>query len=381
MQYIYQPDRNKKMHNASEQNLAGYATKSSNTKGRQYQDFDSTKRLTFEIDRNRILHSKAFRRLNHKTQVFVSGTGDHYRTRLTHTLEVAQLSRGISRQLKLNEDLSEAIALAHDLGHPPFAHAGEQTLNKLMKNFGLHFEHNEQSKRVVETLENLYPNFKGLNLSHETLEGLIKHKTAFDQDGKEFEISPHLEAQVVNLSDEIAYLNHDIDDGLRSKILTLEKMKSVKLWKLALDKTTQNYKNIKKEEILISRTISNLTKIMIENLTSQTLKNLEREAIKTEKNVYEYKGILIEFSIEFKEMIKEIRNFLYDNFYMHETVVKKAKEGEKMIKKVFEYYYKNIDILPQNWERNITGVKDYIAGMTDQFLIKEYQKLVKNISI
>ena len=347
--------------------LSSFAIKIS--KGRKHSEELNANRDDFLRDKHRIIHSKAFRRLDQKTQVFMAGSGDHYRTRLTHTLEVAQISRDIARRLSLNEDLCEVIALAHDLGHPPFGHAGEYALDEIMKNFDMHFEHNEQSLRVVEKLEKAYPNFEGLNLSIEVLDGMIKHQTAFDQAGKKFEIAAHLEAQVVNIADEIAYTSHDVDDGLRSKLITFDQMDKIKLWQIAKQDTENKFGNIIEEDILVSRVTSRLVGLMIEDLLKKTEENL-----KNIDNVKEYKGNLIEFSDEMKSKLLELREFLLNNFYLNPKILEFTEKGKTMIKKLFDFYLKNPDKLPRK-DKSVISIKDYIAGMTDHFLIKEYSKI------
>lgn len=364
-------------------NLAAYAIKSGNSSGRRYQERLDDDRLCFQRDKDRIVHSKAFRRLDEKTQVFVAGSGDHYRTRLTHTLEVAQVARDIARRLELNEDLCEAIALAHDLGHPPFGHAGEQALDDMMKTFGQRFEHNEQSRRVVEVLEKTYPGFNGLNLTLETLDGLMKHQTAWDQAGKIFNVSAHLEAQVVNIADEIAYTNHDMDDGLRSGLITLRELRKFKLWQLGEKEVAKKYGKKLENEILISRVISTIIAMMIEDFCVTTLKNLDKYNIKTVDDVCGHKGLLADFSNKMKIMIKELRQFLFNNFYLNPKIEAFTLKGKWMIKKLFKFYYKNPDKFPKksgkklNEAERIVAIKDYIAGMTDTFLIQEYKKITK----
>lgn len=359
--------------------LAPYAVKSGESRGRMFKDIADNERLAFQRDKDRIVHCKAFRRLDEKTQVFMAGSGDHYRTRLTHTLEVAQISRDLARRIGLNEDLAESIALAHDLGHPPFGHGGEEALNTMMKPFGMHFEHNEQSKRVVEKLEKLYPNFDGLNLTLEVLEGLIKHQTAFDQAGKAFEYFPHLEAQIVNIGDEIAYTNHDMDDGVRSGLITLKQLRKFELWKLGEEMVEKSYGKKLDEDVLVSRVISAITSLMIDDLCQQTEKNLKKFRINRLEDVAEHNGVLASFSLKMLAMIKELRKFLYDNFYMHPDIYGFVMRGERMIKKLFEFYLKNPEKFPKKKfleqdEELVVKVKDYIAGMTDGFLVNEFQK-------
>ncbi|MFH1284888.1 MAG: deoxyguanosinetriphosphate triphosphohydrolase [Candidatus Peregrinibacteria bacterium] len=345
-------------------NLADYAVKSADSRGRKYKEEPSDGRLCFQRDKDRIVHCKAFRRLDAKTQVFIAGSGDHYRTRLTHTLEVAQISRDIARRLALNEDLCEAIALAHDLGHPPFGHGGEEALNEIMEGYGMHFEHNEQSRRIVEHLEKAYPDFDGLNLTREVLDGLMKHQTAWDQQGKKFEVSAHLEAQAVNIADEIAYTNHDMDDGLRSGVIKTEDLAKFKLWKMAEDDIERKYGGKIDSRVKISRMISSIISMMIDDFCKNTEKNLAQKR----------DGEIGSFTQEMKDMIGELRRFLYDNFYMNPAISMFVEKGKSAIKRLFEYYMKNPDKFPGEErhgkdEEFVITVKDYIAGMTDGFLM------------
>ncbi|MFA6305673.1 MAG: dNTP triphosphohydrolase [Candidatus Gracilibacteria bacterium] len=355
------------------ENLKKHAVKKS--LGRKFEEKDpDDKRTPFQKDQNRILHSKAFRRLEAKTQVFTAGSGDHFRTRLTHSLEVAQISRDLARRLGLNEDLCEVIALAHDLGHPPFGHGGEDALDEMMKKYlpagqagGMHFEHNEQSRRIVEKLEKAYPDFDGLNLTFEVLDGLIKHQTVFDQNGKVFEVAPHLEAQVVNIADEIAYTNHDLDDGIRGGFLKISELKKKTLWNMAEKNVYKKYGEIKNKDVFISRIISNILSMMIEDLCEQAEKNM-----------------IVKFNDEMSENIKQLRKYLLENFYMNPKIFNKVKKGKNMIKKVFEFYVKNPNEFPGKisagrGEKNslIIAIKDYIAGMTDFFLADVFEKISK----
>jgi len=342
--------------------LAEYAVRES--KGRVYEEKEDFSRLPFQLDRDRIIHCKAFRRLDEKTQVFTASYGDHFRTRLTHTMEVAQISRDIARTFGVNEDLAEAIALAHDLGHPPFGHAGEDTLNDIMGSFGLHFEHNEQSRRVVEKLEKLYPDFDGLNLTIEVLEGLIKHKTSWDQPQNDEDILPSVEAKIVNLADEIAYTNHDIDDGLRSGLFEIKDLEATKLWQKATEKIQEKFSTDLKGEVKQSRFISMLIHLMILDLYENS------------------KMPEVQFSAEMEADIKEMREFLMKNFYFTDRVQGELREGKQIIKTLFQLYMEDPSRLPEKIEHRpgdkITLVKDYIAGMTDGFAQKEYERLVKN---
>lgn len=363
----------KELENLEAQNLAAYAVKSRDSKGRKFDEHGQRPdeptilssrdaRLCFQKDRDRIIHSKAFRRLDEKTQVFPSYFGDHYRTRLTHTIEVAQISRDICRRLGLNEDLAEVIALAHDLGHPPFGHAGEDALNEIMKEYGGHFEHNEQSERIVDKLEKLYPDFDGLNLSVEVLEGLKKHHTIWDQSGRSFVASEkmHLEGQVVNIADEIAYTNHDMDDGLRSGILTEDDLRDSAIWREAESATTEKYGEIELPGVRKSRIISKVIATMIENICDN------------------FDGETIAFSDAMLGKIKELREILYQRFYLSPAVKEKLAEGKKMIKKLFKHYIEHPDQIPEKYKQNEKieiAIKDYIAGMTDLFIRKEIEKI------
>ncbi|MFA4890940.1 MAG: dNTP triphosphohydrolase [Candidatus Gracilibacteria bacterium] len=376
--------------------LAPYAVKSMNSKGRKFEEdsgggsahgdagggdagasgargggSEKSGRLCFQKDKDRIIHCKAFRRLDEKTQVFPAFVGDHYRTRLTHTLEVAQISRDICRRLGLNEDLAEAIALAHDLGHPPFGHAGEEALNEIVTGG---FEHNNQSQRVVEKLEKLYPDFDGLNLSLEVLEGLAKHQTSWDRGGEVGTeggksddadgaarssaslMAAHLEGQVVNLADEIAYTNHDMDDGLRSGILQIEDLDGAALWKEAYGWVSKKYGNIPSSEVRISRIISSIIYFMITDIVGR------------------FDEVVVKFSDGMVEKIRELREILFKKFYLSETVKTELDKGRMMIRKLFKYYVEHPERVPEKYRRGESfevAVKDYIAGMTDRFLEKE----------
>ncbi len=364
--------------------LAPYACLSEKSTGRHYKEKEDEFRTCFQHDRDRVIHSKAFRRLQEKTQVFVAYEGDHYRNRLTHTMEVAQISRDVARELGLNEDLAETIALAHDLGHTPFGHFGETALNKIMEKFGSRFEHNDQSRRVVELIEKLYPDFPGLNLTHEVLDGLIKHQTAYDQPKIKFETYPHLEAQVVNLADSIAYINHDIDDGLRAKIFEFKDLEKIVLWKRATAEAKKSYKKELEGGVLKARVISKLISLMIDDMVKQTEKNLKKYKIRNVANVRKCKAPIAAFSKSFEDETAKIRDFLMKKFYMSDRVKEKMKIGMNIIEKLFEAYFSDTKLLPpklQEWisagERRAIVIKDYIAGMTDSYAEREYRKIYK----
>ncbi|MFC1725691.1 deoxyguanosinetriphosphate triphosphohydrolase [candidate division KSB1 bacterium] len=368
-----------------ENNLAGYAASSAKSKGRKHKEEFSDNRLEFERDRDRIIHCAAFRRLEYKTQVFVNHEGDYYRTRLTHSIEVSQLSRSVARRLNLNEDLAEALALAHDLGHTPFGHSGEHTLNELMKEFG-GFEHNLQSYRVVDKLEERYPDFKGLNLTWETREGILKHSSFFDkpliEHFSEFlpGVVPTLEAQIINTTDEIAYNNHDIDDGLESDILTLTDLDKVEIWNRFRKDINREYANIsgKIEKYLI---IKKIISFLINDLVQNSRNLLQEHAIKTLEDVQKTNKILIHFSLHTSEMNRELKDFLYNNLYQHPKVEKMRTGAEQAIVFLFQAYKKDPSHLPKRFRERIKAknrervIADYIAGMTDRFALNAYEHL------
>jgi len=354
--------------------LASFAVENLASKGRVYPEKEDVLRTCFQRDRDRIIHSRAFRRLEGKTQVFVSGEGDHFRTRLTHTIVVAQIARDICRTLNLNEDLAEAIALAHDLGHTPFGHAGEEAMDEMMKRHGFYYEHNEQSKRIVEFLENTYPNFLGLNLSFEVLEGLMKHQTTYDNQGKNFKIHPSLEAQVVDISDEIAYTTHDIDDGLRSKLVDIKQLEKLSLWQDSAVLIEKEYGKLNDKKIFFDAVIDAIMTSLIKNLITQSEKNLKENKIKSLDDVYQAKKKIISFDLKMQEQFLIMKKFLKEEFYFHPKIIKKCDAGKKIIKKLFKFFEKNPQKLPENFRKTIKNnetkiivIKDYIAGMTDDF--------------
>lgn len=357
--------------------LAPYAMHARDSLGRFHKEKEDTTRTPFQRDRDRIIHSKAFRRLQAKTQVFVSYYGDHYRDRLTHTIEVSQIARDVARSLGLNEDLAEAMALAHDLGHPPFGHGGEYALDEIMREFGYHFEHNEQSRRILEKLENMHPNFDGLNLTIEVLDGLLKHEQSHHLAHIKFATSAHLESQVVDIADEIAYTNHDIDDGLRSGLITIRDMRKFKLWcRAEADILKQYGKNIDLKR-LQSRVISRMISFMIHDLCRTSEANTAKARLKTVKDVRNHEGKIVSFSRSIKPELKELREFLMENFYYNPKVARQIEHGKKLLKKLFLYYIKKPQQLPDPYRTAIKlgeakeiVVKDYIAGMTDHYAEK-----------
>jgi dGTPase len=365
--------------------LAGYAAQSETSLGRRYPELYKDDRPAFERDRDRIIHCAAFRRLEYKTQVFVNHEGDYYRTRLTHSLEVAQIGRGIARRLKLNEDLVETLALAHDLGHTPFGHTGEDVLDRLMSPYG-GFEHNRQSLRVVENLEERYPDFNGLNLSWEAREGIIKHSSDYDlSDDSGYEeyrpdLRPTLEAQIIDLADEIAYNNHDIDDGLKARYLKPEDLMKIDLWADTYARVKEKYPSLT-EDRQILQTISHLIGHLIMDLVDQTRRNILEARIATQEAVRSHSVNLVMFSSETASRNRELKRFLYKNLYRHYKVERMRIKAERFLTMLFENYLENPTLLPSSYQDKYEEygqervVCDYIAGMTDRYALDEYKRL------
>lgn len=360
--------------------LAPYAVKSRESKGRVHDEVPPIYRTHFMRDRDRVIHSTAFRRLEYKTQVFVNHEGDYYRTRLTHALEVQQIARTIAKALGLNEILTEAVSLAHDIGHTPFGHAGESMLNELMKDFG-GFEHNVQGLRVVDMLEHKYPNFRGLNLCYETRESIIKHESEYDSAlcvFEEFEVnnSPSLEAQVVNITDEIAYNAHDLDDGLKSKYINLEKLNEVSLWKSIFDKIDRDLSN----QYRIYVAIREFIKFEVNNVIENSERLIKGKDIKNLQDVYSANP-LIKFSSDLESLNREMKDFLKENLYRHYKVIKMQEKSKRIVESLFTVYLKNINQLPPQFLEMVDEIGkervivDYIAGMTDRFAQDEYERL------
>lgn len=360
--------------------LAPYAVKSRESKGRVHDEVPPIYRTHFMRDRDRVIHSTAFRRLEYKTQVFVNHEGDYYRTRLTHALEVQQIARTIAKALGLNEILTEAVSLAHDIGHTPFGHAGESMLNELMKDFG-GFEHNVQGLRVVDMLEHKYPNFRGLNLCYETRESIIKHESEYDSAlcvFEEFEVnnSPSLEAQVVNITDEIAYNAHDLDDGLKSKYINLEQLNEVSLWKSIFDKIDRNLSN----QYRIYVAIREFIKFEVNNVIENSERLIKGKDIKNLQDVYSANP-LIKFSSDLESLNREMKDFLKENLYRHYKVIKMQEKSKRIVESLFTVYLKNINQLPPQFLEMVDEIGkervivDYIAGMTDRFAQDEYERL------
>jgi dGTPase len=365
--------------------LAPFAARSHLSRGRQYPEDLKDDRPHFERDRDRVIHCAAFRRLEYKTQVFVNHEGDYYRTRLTHTLEVAQISKGIARRLRLNEDLAESIALGHDLGHTPFGHTGEETLDRLMASHG-GFEHNRQSLRIVEDLEERYPAFPGLNLTWETREGLVKRSLQGKRhaggipDLFDPQHAPTLEAQIIELADEIAYNNHDIDDGLESGYIQAEDLLGVDIWREVNERVRCKYPGIggKREHY---QTISHLIGFLIEDLVRHSKSRLEQRRVRDLEDVRLAGEILVGFSPETNQKNRELKAFLHRRLYRHFKMERMRLKARRTITRLFETYLENPTLLPfkhQNRAQEEPAERvicDYIAGMTDRYALEEYKRL------
>jgi len=364
--------------------LAVYAASPNQSHGRQFDELPSETRNAFQRDRDRIIHSTAFRRLEYKTQVFVNHEGDLFRTRLTHSLEVAQMARGIARTLNLHEDLTEAIALAHDLGHTPFGHAGQDALNECMRNFG-GFEHNLQSLRVVEKLELRYADFDGLNLTFEVREGILKHCSTRNAKllgdvGQRFlnKTSPSLEAQLTNYADEIAYNNHDIDDGLRSGLITIEQLAKVELFAQNLTIVKVKYPKLEQRR-LIHETVRRMINTLVVDLCTNSLKNIQQHQPKSIEDIRQLPQ-LISFSTEIAEKNQKLKQFLRKNLYHHYKVNRMSAKAARIVRELFTVFFDNTGLLPNEFQSYAEidkprAVADYIAGMTDRFAIREHRKL------
>lgn len=351
--------------------------------GRCALEDDDQTRFPFQRDRDRIIHSLSFRRLKGKTQVFVAGASDHFRTRLTHTMEVTQISRDIARTMELNEDLAECIALAHDLGHSPFGHAGEEVLNEWMEQHGSSFEHNEQSVRIVTILESRSSQYMGLNLNLEVLEGLKKHRTPFDQTSyvrpgrselrlaSEVPRHPSLEAQIVNIADEIAYTGHDIDDGLRAKLFTMDDLSELTLAQEARKRSAKNGTALR----------GALIHLLVMDLYEETERQLDNQKIKTLDDIYAKADSPVRFSEAIRTQLDALREFLWKRMYMHPDVQEKAKEGKEIVWELCEYFLKHPnekigELMQMHGDPLFVSVKDYVAGMTDAFAEGKCERIV-----
>ncbi len=378
------------MQKKSIRNLSKYAVPLK-SKGRFYKEKKTDLRNDFQRDRDRIIHSTAFRRLKHKTQVFVNTSGDHFRTRITHSLEVSQIARTLSKFFYLNEDLSESLSLAHDLGHTPFGHAGEEALNYCMKDYG-GFDHNIQTLRIITILENRYYEFKGLNLTIETLDGLIKHNGPVKDSTKfikilgnnffekkiNFSLNSSLEAQIASISDDIAYNSHDLEDGLKSNLFSLNDLKNIPVLNKIVSK---HIKRLKKNSIdlVIRQIIREIINEMVSDVISTTKKNIKIYKIKNLNDVYKSKIQLVTFSNNMLKFDKKIKSFLKQKMYFHKKVYSKTNFGRKVIKKLFLKIKKNpkkfINVKKYNNSNIERIICDFIAGMTDRYAINLYKKI------
>ncbi len=381
--------------------LASFAQKSGASRGRKYPESRHAYRTEFQRDRARIIHSRAFRRLEYKTQVFLNGTGDHLRTRLTHSIEVASISRTIARALSLNEDLAEAIALAHDLGHSPFGHSGEELLAQCMREHG-GFDHNRQSLRVVELLEVAYPNFPGLNLTFEVCEGLQKHQAFYDPPEKVAHVSslrqaghklearatlerywcPSLEAQIANLADEITYYSHDLDDAVDFEILSSGQLEENAVWRASQESVVVRYPDVREPE-LHKIIIRDIIDMQVRDVITTSAEAIANAGVRSADEVRRQQVPLISYSEGLLQMNRELRRFLYKNVYYHPRVAEVNQQACEMLRSVFEAYVLAPDLLGDAAEKRIESeglhrtICDYIAGMTDRYLLEEHARLTE----
>jgi len=361
--------------------LGPFAQKSSDSRGRKYPESSHAYRTEFQRDRARIIHSRAFRRLEYKTQVFLNGTGDHLRTRLTHSIEVASISRTIARALSLNEDLAEAIALAHDLGHSPFGHSGEEMLAECMRDHG-GFDHNRQSLRVVELLENVYPNFPGLNLTFEVREGLRKHQAFYDPPtpGEEKYCCPSLEAQIANLADEITYYSHDLDDAVDFEILSAAQLEENQVWRRSHHAVLVRYPDTREPD-LHKLIIRDIIDVQVQDVIVASAQSIAYAGVQSTNEVRRQPMPLIRYSDELLEANRALRKFLYKNVYYHPRVADFNQRACEMLRKVFEAYAVDPAQLGEAAAKRIEveglhrTVCDYIAGMTDRYLMEEHERI------
>lgn len=364
-----------------DKSLAPYGMRSRDTKGRAYLDGEPEYRTSFQRDRDRILHTTAFRRLEYKTQVFINFEGDHFRTRLTHTLEVAQIGRTIARALGGNEDLVEAICLAHDLGHSPFGHSGEVALARLMKEVG-GFDHNKQSLRIVTELEQRYPEFPGLNLTWEVREGIVKHESEYDiSDARDYNPDLHgnLETQIANIADELAYTTHDLDDGLRSGMINPQILEGVALWEILRE--TYNWRGPLLSDMERHRMIRHLVGIMVTDLVHATDARIKETKVNSAIDIQKLKHNIVGYSEEMQRRNRELKDLLYKKLYRHHRVVRMQVKAERIIADLFHAYRSEPNMLPDHIQFFIEKrglertICDYIAGMTDRYAVEEHQKL------
>lgn len=378
------------LENRENQFLAPYAMRSSESRGRVYPKDEHGYRTSYQRDRDRIIHTTAFRRLEYKTQVFVYSEGDHYRNRLTHSIEVAQVGRTLARALGCNEDLTEAICLAHDLGHPPFGHVGEETLNRLMVDHG-GYDHQKQTYRIITELEQRYPDHPGLNLTYEVREGVVKHDTIYDVvDARDYMPLERgtLECQLSNLADEIAYSTSDLDDGLRSNILNVKDIKELAIFQTVVDSMGQKAADVDlTDEMTLRRFIRRLVSIEVSDVIAATLDNVQQNGVKSLADLRNQPENMADYSEELTKKNLELKTYLFDNFYRHYRVVRMATKAERLLKGLFDAYVEQSQQLPSNVQALVKEdgdnqrdslhrvVCDYIAGMTDRYAIQEHKRL------
>jgi len=364
-----------------DQTLAPYGIRSKNSKGRKYPEEEADYRTSFQRDRERVIHTTAFRRLEYKTQVFINHEGDYYRTRLTHSIEVAQIGRSVARTLGANEDLVETICMAHDLGHPPFGHSGETTLNQLMEGYG-GFNHNHQSYRIVTELEHRYAQFPGLNLSWEVLEGIVKHETEYDKtDALDYDphLRGHLEAQITNVADELAYTAHDLDDGLRSGMITTDMLSEIDLWNMVMERLNIHSRQL--DDLTRHSIIRELIGLEVDSMISESNERLQRSGVKTLADLQSHAQNVVGFDDVMRARNRELKDFLYKNMYRHYRVVRMQKKAERILSELFHAYVSEPNMLPIHFQDQLEikgkekTICDYLAGMTDRFAVDEYQKL------
>ena len=364
-----------------DQRLAPYGLHSKDSRGRSYLEDEPEYRTAFQRDRDRILHTTAFRRLEYKTQVFIIHEGDYYRTSLTHTLEVAQIARTVARALGANEDLEEAICLAHDLGHSPFGHSGEVALARLMKDLG-GFDHNKQSLRIVTELEQRYPDFPGLNLTWEVREGIVKHESEYDTaDAADYnpDLRGHLEAQIANAADELAYTAHDLDDGLRSGMITPAMLEGITLWEILAESIA--WRGSLLDDLTRHRLIRRLIGIEVSDLVTATDQRLRESGVRSVEELQRLAYNVIGYSEDLHRRNRQLKDFLYANMYRHHRVVRMAVKAERIITDLFTAYRSEPAMLPRHVQTSIETrglertICDYIAGMTDRYALKEHDKL------
>jgi dGTPase len=371
----------KQLEDMEDRMLAPYGVRAKNSKGRKFPDEEPDYRTCFQRDRDRILHTTAFRRLEYKTQVFIVYEGDYYRTRLTHTLEVTQIARTIARALGANEDLTEAICLAHDLGHPPFGHSGETTLARLMRDFG-GFDHNKQSLRILTHLEKRYPDFPGLNLTWEVLEGIVKHETEYDlADARDYnpELRGHLEAQIANSADELAFSIHDLDDGIRSGMINPGILEGIDLWEMAISEVGWQRGHL--DDLERHRIIRHLLGLEIDDLIYKTSENLRTSHVSSVDELQRLSYNVTGYSEELHRRNRQLKDFLFKNLYRHYRMMRMAVKADQTITDLFTAYQREPTILPDHIQENIKErglertICDYIAGMTDRYAVEEYKRM------